>query len=142
MTFSGPPKVIVLGIDGLEYSLVEKWRLKNLKQKKYCKLDLSEYKVIVTPPIWSSMLLGKIDEELMDIWVRNSELLGGVGQVKEIYPSSIIYVISDHGMEKIRPNLSWGDHSRYAFFSSNTGETIDKPYQLHDLFLKHGNPRK
>jgi len=290
-----PPKVIVLGIDGLEYTLVEKWSLEEIKQKSYCKLDLSEYKVIVTPPIWSSMLIGHIDEGLMEVFVNNAKLLGGTGQIEKVwwmkigqyitsklfpskvnywiwdhivspifrkedpfekaanyvfeknipnafqfyekpwtngipgfkgyeytalnkellkraiegestpfrkymidrykkdkkllldvldkqnndlvfwytnildslghmdigmpvkklmkhyleinelvgyvkknFPSSIVYVISDHGMQQIDPKLPWGDHSRHAFFSSNTGETIKKPYQLYNLLKDNG----
>jgi len=70
------PRVIILGIDGLEYSLVRKWKLTNIMQKIYCKTDLSDYKVIVTPPIWGSMLTGKIDEEIMGIWEKQAELTG------------------------------------------------------------------
>jgi hypothetical protein len=284
------PRIIVLGIDGLEYNLVEKWRLKNIMQKTYCKLDLSDYKVVVTPPIWGSMITGKIDEEIMKMWEKTSEISGHfdlktnvkqkwwariganvlphsvqewiwsnffekrigdpiesstnyvieknqtnifqffekpwtngipsygraytgptekkllnkvfhgekkpyidyaidnyqndkiqllsaiekkeydiifwyaplldklghiyikspltlmnyyleinevVEKVKEKCDDSCIYVISDHGMEPYKG--IWGMHSDHAFFSSNTGETIDKPLQLYNLILKHKN---
>ena len=289
MGYSGQPKIIVLGIDGLEYNLVKEWQLKNIMQKKYCKIDLSDYNVIVTPPIWGSMLTGKIDKEVIKVWVKLAEVLGGdknikqkwwtkfgiilppsvnfwiwdhiftpiiggdpfkttanyvieknernifeffkttwnngipsygrnvstpthkkltenaiagdkapyrkhiinqykedksqlfstlkkqefefifwyttlldnighmdmgnpvlnmmkhyleindlVGKVKEICPSSIIYVISDHGMERMELKKSaWGMHSRHGYFSSNTGETIDKPYHFYELISKH-----
>jgi hypothetical protein len=71
------PKVIILGIDGLEYDLVNEWKLTNIMQKTYSKLNLSDYKVIVTPPIWGSMLTGKIDDEIMKIWVKRAEIIGG-----------------------------------------------------------------
>jgi len=283
------PKIIILGIDGLEYNLVTKWRLKNLMQKKFCKLDLSDFKIIVTPPIWGSMITGKIDKEITKLWERISKtkklggskhkwwlkivrrilpysviytiwkkffekrIVGGnpfeiaanyvkeknqpnifqffkrswtngvpgyewtptgpterkllnkvidgnkkalveytnhilkkynkdksqlfsaleekdydlifwytnfldhlghiyigdklrfmkyyleinnvVGKVKEMFPNSIIYVISDHGMEAFKGN--WGMHSDHAFFSSNTGETIEKPFNLYDLISKY-----
>jgi len=77
------PKVIVLGIDGLEYNLVEKWSLKNLMQKHYCKLDLSDYNVIVTPPIWGSMITGVVDEEVMKIWEKSAKILGIPGKFKQ-----------------------------------------------------------
>jgi len=283
-------RIIVLGIDGLDYNLVKKWRLKNLMQKSYCKMDLSDYRVKVTPPIWGSMLTGKIDEEIMDVWVRaaqfvdlksdveqkwwakmvtemlpyipaiiknkiifrllenmgenpfevtsnyikekkltnifqffnnpwtngipsygrldntpkrrkfferatsgektplkeyelkhykkdKSELFSAlkkdhydlifwytpfidslghmyigkplslmnyyfeinsmVGEVIKNHNNSLIYVVSDHGMEKVE--RGWGMHSDYAFFSSNTGETITKPTQFFNLILKHSN---
>jgi hypothetical protein len=63
-------KVIVLGIDGLEYNLVEEWDLKYLKQKTYTKTDLSDFEVIVTPPIWAAMLTGRIVPEINEIFIR------------------------------------------------------------------------
>ncbi len=290
MTNSKHPKIIVLGIDGLEYDLVTEWRLKNLMQTKYCKLSLSDYKVIVTPPIWGSMLTGIVDKEIIDVWNKYVKLIGNdeklgekkwvkilglfvpkklgiwvfehlfapaiggdpfettanyvkdknlptilnffqnpwtngipsygknvsgpvqkkyteraiagekkpyrkyileqyqndksqffsaldkqefdfifwytsmldnlghmdmgkpltlmmkhyleinefVGIVKERCPTSIIYIISDHGMERMEPKkTSWGMHSDHAFFSSSTGETIEKPSKLYDLISKH-----
>lgn len=76
-------RVIVLGIDGLEYSLVEKWQLKNLMQEAYCKMDLSDYRVKVTPPIWGSILTGKIDEEVMDVWVRAAQFVNLKSDVEQ-----------------------------------------------------------
>ena len=76
-------ETIVLGIDGLEYSLVEKWDLKNLMQKKYGKLDLSDYSVIVTPPIWGSMITGKIDKEIIKLWEKTASIVGFQGDVKQ-----------------------------------------------------------
>jgi len=254
-------------------------------QKAHCKLDLSDYDVIVTPPIWGSMLTGKIDKEIMKIWVRRAELMGGVDNIKqkwwakigELLPpkvdlwvfghiiapliggdpyeksanyileknkrnifqfftkpwtngipgygrlvstpinrnllqkaflgkdtpykdhaikdykrdkecllslldsheydlifwytmlldklghaymkkpltlmnyyleinelvgkvvshfrDSCIYIISDHGMKLFKGR--WGKHSNHGFFSSNTGETIEKPYDLYNLILKY-----
>lgn len=283
------PKIIILGIDGLEYNLVEKWQLKNLMQKNYCKLELSDYKVVVTPPIWGSMLTGKIDEEIINIWIKHAELLGLdenhkkkwwekigekipskinfwiwdhiitplkggdpfektanyvkdknektvfdffektwnngipsygrnvsqgeqkklteqaiagnkkpyrkyilktyfedkekllsvlknkeidlifwytpyldnmghmdmgkpvglmmkhylninqlVGKIKKEHPDSKVFIISDHGMEKIdEKQSSWGMHSNHAFFSSNTDDEIKKPFELFSLVSKY-----
>jgi len=292
MSLSKQPKIIVLGIDGLEYNLVEKWRLDNLMQKKFCKLNLSDFKVIVTPPIWGSMITGIVDKEIIELWTKYIKLIGNdekldektstkilgkiipekigawfqnhliqffvggnpfemtanyvknknqktvfdlfkkswtngipgfgknvsgeeqrkltvqaimgnkkpyiefilekyyedkllllnelkkqdndlifwytpmldnfghmgmgnplklmmkhyleinnlVGEIIKMCPSSIIYVISDHGMERIdQKKSSWGAHSDHAFFSSNTGEKIEKPPQLYDLISKHAN---
>ena len=285
MNYSASPKIIILGIDALEYNLVKEWRLKNIMQKTYCKMDLSDYKVIVTPPIWGSMLTGKIDEEIIKIWEKAAEIadfatgkqkwwaklgikilpystrlwiwknffekrMGGnpleitanyinekketnifqffekpwtngipsygrlvsdpttrqllkkalngekipfrdyviknyrndksqlffaldkqefdfifwyttlldhlghvyiknpltfmkyyleinevIGKVRERCRKSCIYVVSDHGMEAVKGG--WGMHSDHAFFSSNTGERIDKPFHLYDLISKH-----
>lgn len=57
-------KVFVLALDGLEYDLVEKWRLRNLMQSKYGKIILSsdyyhkDVHVPYTPIIWASFITG------------------------------------------------------------------------------------
>ena len=83
------PKIIILGIDGLEYNLVEEWLLNNIKQKSHCKLDLSDYRVIVTPPIWGSMLTGKIDQEIIDIWVKQTRITGGGVKIEQSWWAKI-----------------------------------------------------
>ena len=61
-----------------------------------------------------------------------------VGKVKEICPKSIVYIISDHGMERMEPKKSsWGAHSDHAFFSSSNGDLIKKPIHLYELISKH-----
>lgn len=68
-------RIVVLGIDELEYSLVEEWDLKYLKQNAYSKTDLSDFKVIVTPPIWASMLVGKKTPEIEIYFVKRQKLI-------------------------------------------------------------------
>ena len=56
-------KVLVLGIDGLEYDLVDKWDIKVYKQSYYGKIDVRAAvrsgDPLYTPLIWGSFLLGK-----------------------------------------------------------------------------------
>ncbi|RLF83561.1 hypothetical protein DRN44_00645 [Thermococci archaeon] len=63
-------RIIILGIDGLEYNLVEEWDLKYIKQNAYTKTDLSDFKVIVTPPIWASMLTGRKVPEIEELFIK------------------------------------------------------------------------
>jgi len=63
-------KIIILGIDGLEYNLVNEWNLEYLKQKAYCKTDLSDFKMIVTPLIWGAILTGQKIKEIEDMCLR------------------------------------------------------------------------
>lgn len=56
---------IVLGIDALEYNLVEEFKLDELKQKAYTKLDLSDFPLVLSELIWPSMLTGHLDEEMI-----------------------------------------------------------------------------
>jgi len=67
-------KIVVLGIDALEYDLVEEWDLKYLKQKSYCKTDLSDFDVVITPLIWGAMLTGGKIKEIEDIFLKRAKL--------------------------------------------------------------------
>ena len=66
-------KIIVLGIDGLEYYLIEEWNLKFLKQTAYCKTTLSDFNIVTTPPIWEAMLTGRIDKESEKLFLQRDE---------------------------------------------------------------------
>lgn len=77
---------IVLGFDALEYSLVEKYRLKELKQEAYTKLDLSNFPIITTPPLWASMLTGQVDERMIARWIP------GYGNISPFYSPLIKFV--------------------------------------------------
>lgn len=59
-------KVIILGIDAIEYDLIEKWDLKNLKQKEYGKTILPLYpnQDPTTEIIWPCFITGKEPEEM------------------------------------------------------------------------------
>ena len=70
-------KVLILAFDGLEYDLVEKWKLEYLKQEKYCKLEIPDecFKYSLTsrgeivhepwtPFVWSSIVTGKLPTEI------------------------------------------------------------------------------
>ena len=72
-------KIVVLGIDALEYDLVEEWNLKNLKQQAYCKTDLSDFNVVVTPLIWGAMLTGKKIKEIEDVFVKRAKFFSEQG---------------------------------------------------------------
>jgi len=50
--------IVVLAIDALEYSLVERFSCSNLKQKYYGKTDISEFSEPRTMVLWSSFLTG------------------------------------------------------------------------------------
>jgi hypothetical protein len=58
--------ITVLAIDALEYSLVEEFNCKNLKQKFYGKTDISEYSEARTMVLWSSFMTGKnMEKEIL-----------------------------------------------------------------------------
>mgnify|MGYP000642665177 CR=1 FL=1 len=56
------PRIIILGLDGLEYDFVERWNLKNLKQREFGKLEVPINKdlgVPMSPEVWAAFLTGK-----------------------------------------------------------------------------------
>ena len=58
-------KVLILGIDALEYSLVEEWDLKHLKQREYGKIIVPIYGgggEPVTLVVWPCFITGKEPE--------------------------------------------------------------------------------
>ncbi len=59
-------KVVILGIDALEYDLVEKWNLKNLKQVEYGKtiLPLQKGQEPATVIIWPCFITGKEPKDM------------------------------------------------------------------------------
>ena len=60
-------KVLILGIDALEYSLVEKWDLKHLKQKEYGKVIVPIYQGAgepVTLVVWPCFITGKEPKDM------------------------------------------------------------------------------
>ena len=59
-------KVLILGIDALEYDLVEQWDLKHLKQREYGKtiLPLYPWQYPATSIIWPCFITGKMPREM------------------------------------------------------------------------------
>ncbi|QDA30481.1 hypothetical protein FH039_01045 [Thermococcus indicus] len=68
-------RIIILGIDGLEYNLVREWDLHHIKQRAYTKTDLSDFRVIVTPPIWASMITGRRVPEIEKPFIRRQKFI-------------------------------------------------------------------
>lgn len=77
-------RVVILGIDGLEYNLVDEWNLRHIKQKAYTKTDLSDFEVIVTPPIWASMLTGKKIPEIEELFIKRQKFIANKGNITKI----------------------------------------------------------
>ena len=67
----GCMKIIILGVDGLEYEHVVKYKLSNIMQKQYGKTDLSVFDVVVTPLIWASFLTGKVNREMVGVFTKS-----------------------------------------------------------------------
>jgi predicted AlkP superfamily pyrophosphatase or phosphodiesterase len=60
-------KIIIMGVDALEFDLVKKWDMKEYKQKKYDKIDvpiLEKHGHPVTAVVWPCFITGKNPEEI------------------------------------------------------------------------------
>jgi len=60
-------KVLILGIDALEYNLVEEWDLQNLKQKEYGKVKVPITKGFEEPAttiVWPCLITGEEPEQM------------------------------------------------------------------------------
>lgn len=73
-------KIFILALDGLEYNLVTKWRLKNLLQNFHGKVDVSDFKLlygghIYTPPVWAAFITGKYHRDLRRWFTYDNRLL-------------------------------------------------------------------
>ncbi|KCZ70624.1 Type I phosphodiesterase / nucleotide pyrophosphatase [Candidatus Methanoperedens nitroreducens] len=70
--------IVVLAIDALEYTLVEEFNCKNLKQRFYGKTNIKEFSEPKTMVLWSSFMTGKnMEKEIVargdkEMW--NTEL--------------------------------------------------------------------
>lgn len=71
-------KICILGYDGLEYSLVKKFNLKNLKQLEYGKTDISEFSIASTPLLWASFLTGKKIDIVSRRFIFEKKIIGNI----------------------------------------------------------------
>ncbi|MFQ6085325.1 MAG: alkaline phosphatase family protein [Candidatus Bathyarchaeia archaeon] len=55
-------RVFILGLDALDYYLVEKFDLRSLKQVEYGKSDVGDL-VLITPVVWASFITGLMPSE-------------------------------------------------------------------------------
>ena len=81
-------KILVIGIDGLEYDLVEKLDLKNLKQENYGKIILpeefyhKESNVPYTPIVWTTLVTGlkPFEHKQYSMWVYKNKFIERIRQ--------------------------------------------------------------
>jgi hypothetical protein len=71
--------------------------------------------------------------KIMNKYLEVNSIVGKVKERLNIEGEDVLYVVSDHGMKLLGRR---GDHSDYGFFSSSTGEMIQKPYELYHIMKK------
>jgi len=99
MKRTGTDRIFILGLDGLEYDLVERWNLVHLKQREYGKLEVpidKERNHPFTPEVWSSFLLGK-------------QLNVDLEKMRMKYPLVVVFQILKFLRKYINISLGLGD---------------------------------
>ena len=109
-------KVLVIGIDALEYNLVEEWNLGHIKQEEHGKVKvpiLSSVGVPMTPQVWASFLTGEIKDKKFEY----------------ISPFMRLLVKAN---EYFKPRLGF-----YTFFSKFLSHSTRFPKLKEKTFLDH-----
>ncbi len=93
-------KLLILGLDALEYNIVTRFRFKTLLQRDFGKIDLTPYKnKLITPWLWSIIISGHIDTGITHFVTYESKLIRFVAK---ILTSPALYKKVERLIEKIR----------------------------------------
>lgn len=76
-------RVFVVGIDGLEYDLVEELNLRNIKQVEYGKVILPLVPKLATPILWATFITGTLKHGVQGFTVRRNPLIKFGGNLRE-----------------------------------------------------------
>ena len=103
-------KGIILGIDAIEYDLIEKWDLKNLKQKEYGKtiLPLPSGQEPATEIIWPCFITGKEPNEMgySSLNINSKSLKTFIPLISPVIKKLFIDIKTKNGTQKIHGRLS------------------------------------
>ena len=130
-------KILVLGVDGLEYNLVIRWKLKNLMQETFGSIILSQEYMINVSPVWS-----KTREEVPYTPIVWTSFLTG----KKPYEHGITKMQTYNSvLEWIRklPVISWIKNKRRLFWKLGIKpKVIDKNEYKYSTIFEECKPSK
>ena len=79
------PRLLIIGLDGLEYTLVTRWNLLQLQQDFHGKFHVGDISRLYTPLIWSSILCGfNVEEKGYDYESAVKKSMGKLGPLHVI----------------------------------------------------------
>jgi len=88
-------RMVILGIDGLDYDLIIKWDLENLMQKEYGRITVpisEKIGVPKSPQVWASFLTGEYSKE-MDLIARRrargEKIVRILREIRRVLPLSL-----------------------------------------------------
>ena len=128
--------IFILGVDALEYDLVQKWNLKNLKQLQYDQINVPINKKIgvpLSPEVWASFLAGKhvymeftttLSKKLIFRFldVLNIDLKKGIGKQVHVLGRKL----------GLRETRRIGDLKEKTFLDLTNSKEINAPYYSFD----------
>ncbi len=105
------PKLLILGLDALEYDIVTKFRFKAFMQKDYGKIDLAPYKQkLITPWLWSIIISGHVDTGITHFVAYESRIFRFIASIAT-HP--LFYKKIERFIESIRRRKGGGRGTAY-----------------------------
>jgi len=129
--------IYILGIDALDYKLVEKLSLNNLMQIEYNKIIVpinEKYGVPSSPEVWASFLIG---ENMPMTFVRSSHYINVMRKILNLFQIDINnrFIIKANDLLKKHGFISparFGDLNRESFLDIIKSYEINAPYYSFD----------
>ena len=142
-------RIFILALDGLEYTLVEKWQLEHLQQADYGvypTIKSQKYKQAYTPKMWSTIITGKTLEQhgVNEWWTY-----GKLDKLRNVLPlgeKGKYMLMKLLGFLGVKPRLKVVDcptmfdavKPSVALDIPGYNERIEPRIKLNDALMKHG----
>lgn len=126
-------RIFILGLDGLEYNFVEKWNLKNLKQKEYgrVKVPIDKYSgVPLSPEVWAAFLTGKYPSRYMGF--KREPKIDFILRVLKIMRRYLPLSLGLGKRIRVRASAKFPDLKEKTFLDLTCSKEINAPYYSHD----------
>jgi len=124
-------RLLILGLDALEYNIVTRFRFRTFLQNDYGKIDLAPYKnKLITPWLWSIIISGRVNTGITHFVAYESRLIRFIAKIAT-HPA--FYKKIEGLVEKIRKKR--GNGAGTAYMLHRKGIKI-RPMGKQDLKVK------
>ena len=105
------PRLLILGLDALEYDIVTRFRFKAFMQRDYGKIDLTRYRYkLITPWLWSIIISGHVDTGITHFVAYENRLIGFIARIATHH---LLYKKVERFFESIRRRKGGGRGTAY-----------------------------
>jgi len=125
-------RIVILGLDGLEYDFVERWNLKNLKQREYGKLEVpinKEKGVPWSPEVWAAFLTGR---HIPSLDFSRTPMLDFILKALKFMRRYIPLSLGLGRKAVIRAPVHFPELKERTFLDLTNSKEINVPYYSHD----------